>query len=293
MPRSAVLLFALSFTACSIAQAPASPAGASTQAAATASSQAFPASWPTSQFAGIKDESVQKAKRVLDDMIKALGGEAYLSVVDMKVEGRTYGFDHGNPVGGGTPFWQFWQWPDKERIEFTKQRDVVELVIGDRGYEITYKGTATMERKQFDDNLRRRDHSLPIVIRQWLPAKNTLILYSGTAIVEQTLADNVTIFNGTNDSVTISVDPRSHLPLRKTYSWRDPLDRQMDEESEVFANYRPVQGILTPYSTMRSRNGETNGQRFLTAVTYNNNLPATLFETKGITYNPSKQGSPK
>ena len=36
------------------------------------------------QFAGVKDESVQKAKRVLDDMIQALGGEAYLNVRDMK-----------------------------------------------------------------------------------------------------------------------------------------------------------------------------------------------------------------
>jgi hypothetical protein len=147
-----------------------------------------------------------------------------------------------------------------------------------------------METKQLDDYLRRREHSLPVVIRQWLPAKDTLILYSGTAIVEQTLADKVTVFNGSNDSVAIFIDPRTHLPLRKTYSWRDPMDRQMDEESEIFANYRPIQGIQTPYSTMRSRNGETNGQRFLTAISYNNSLPATIFETKGITYNPNKQG---
>jgi hypothetical protein len=295
MHKAATFVFALIVTLSSASQAPESSAPQSeTQTAAPAlTDHPTSANWPTAQFASVKDESVQKAKRVLDDMIKALGGEAYLNATDMKVEGRSYGFDHGNPVGGGTPFWQFWQWPDKERTEFTKQRDIVELIIGNKGYEITYKGTATMEAKQFDDYIRRRDHSLPIVIRQWLPAKDTLILYSGTAIVEQTLADKVTVFNGSNDSVTIAVDPRSHLPLKKTYSWRSPIDRQMDEESEIFANYRPVQGIQTPYSTMRSRNGETNGQRFLTAITYNNNLPATLFETKGITYNPSKQSQQK
>ncbi len=296
MYRAALLVSIVFIAAVTAAQvATSSPqAGPSPSVANPATSDlGLPANWPTSQFASVKDESVQKAKRVLDDMIKALGGESYLNVADMKIEGRSYGFDHGNPVGGGTPFWQFWQWPDKERIEFTKQRDVVELVLGDKGYEITYKGTATMETKQFDDYIRRRDHSLPVVIRQWLPAKDTLILYSGTAIVEQTLADKVTVFNGSNDSVTIAVDPRSHLPLQKTYSWRSPIDRQMDEESEVFANYRPVQGVLTPYSTMRSRNGETNGQRFLTAVSYNSSLPGTLFETKGITYNPSKQNQPK
>ena len=34
-------------------------------------------------------------------MIHALGGDAYLNVRDMQVEGRTYGFYHGQPNGQG------------------------------------------------------------------------------------------------------------------------------------------------------------------------------------------------
>ena len=51
--------------------------------------------------------------------------------------------------------------------------------------------------------------------------------------------------------MTLAVDPRTHLPLKKTYNWRDPIDRQLDEEAEVWGNYRIVQGINTPYSTVR------------------------------------------
>lgn len=249
--------------------------------------------WPTAQFAATaaKDPSVQKAKQVLDAMIKALGGEAYLNIRDMSSEGRGYAFWQGRPSGMGVVFWRFWQWPDKDRVELTKQRDVVELNIGDKGYEITYKGTATQDPSQLDDYLRRRAHSLETVIRRWLPAPGTMILYSGTAIVEQNLADEVTILSSDNDSVTLSVDPNSHLPVRETYSWRDPMDRQKDEEAEIFSNYRVVQGISTPFSTVRMQNGEMRSQRFLTNVTYNNNLPATLFETGGITYNPQKAGT--
>ena len=256
---------------------------------------ATPAAWPTAQFAATaaKDPGVRKAQQILNDMIRALGGDAYLTLRDMKVEGRTYAFYQGRPSGLGTVFWRFWEWPDKDRMELTKQRDVVELFIGDKGYEITYKGTATQDPKLLAEYLRRRDHSLEVVIRNWLAAPGSMILYEGTAIVEQTLADKVTILTAANDSVTLAIDPRTHLPLKKTYSWRDPLDRQFDEEAEVFGNYRLVQGINTPYSTVRLTNGEMSGQRFINSVSYNNGFDPTLFQTKGITYNPSKSTESK
>ena len=254
-----------------------------------------PAGWPTAQFAAtaIKDPGVKKAKQVLDDMIRALGGEAYLTLRDMKVEGRSYAFYHGRPSGLGVVYWRFWEWPDKDRMELTKQRDVVELYLGDQGYEVTYKGTATQDPKLLADYLRRRDHSLEVVVRKWLSAPGSMILYEGTAIVEQTLADKVTILTASNDSVTLAIDPRTHLPLKKNYSWRDPLDRQFDDEAEVWGNYRIVQGINTPYSTVRMLNSEMSGQRFINNVSYNNGLDPTLFQTKGITYNPSKSFEPK
>jgi hypothetical protein len=265
-------------------------APASASAPATAAQTSFiPANWPTAQFASTKDPGVQKALQVLNDMVRGLGGDAYLNVHDMKSEGRTYGFYHGRPNSMSIEFWRFWEWPDKERIELTKQRDIAELFIGDKGYEITYKGTGTQEPKEMEDYLRRRDHSLEWVIRKWLGAPGTMILYDGTAMVEQNLADQVSVLNANNDSVTISVDPRTHLPVKTSYSWRDPQDRQMDEESVVYANYKLIQGIQTPYSTVRNRNGEMTNQRFITAASYNTGLPPTLFETKGITYKPGIQ----
>jgi hypothetical protein len=284
MRISSIVAFALIFAAFAGAQdlPPAAP-------------QAAPAAWPTAQFAATaaKDPGVKKAKQILDDMIRALGGDAYLTMRDMKVAGRSYAFYHGRPSGMGVVFWRFWQWPDQERVELTKQRDVIELYLGDKGYEITYKGTATQDPKLLDEYLRRRDHSLETVVRTWLAAPGSMILYEGTAIVEQTLADKVTIMTGSNDSVTLAIDPRTHLPLKKTYSWRDPNDRQFDEEAEVWGNYRMVQGINTPYSTVRMQNGEMSGQRFINEVSYNNGFDPAMFQTKGITYNQSKSPETK
>src|SRR5450755_84747 len=282
-----IFVLALVVTAFSFAQeGPPAPAAAP---------QATPAAWPTAQFAATaaKDPGVQKAKQILEDMIRALGGDAYLTLRDMKVEGRSYAFYHGRPSGLGVLYWRFWEWPDKDRIELTKQRDVIELYLGDKGYETTYKGTTTQEPKLIDEYLRRRDHSLEVVIRTWLAAPGSMILYEGTAIVEQTLADKVTVMTASNDSVSVAIDPRTHLPLKKTYSWRDPLDRQFDEESEVWGNYRMVQGINTPYSTVRYLNGEMSGQRFINNVSYNNGFDPAMFQTKGITYNQPKSPESK
>jgi hypothetical protein len=253
------------------------------------------ANWPTAQFAApaAKDPSVQKAKQILDDMIRALGGDAYLNLREMSVEGRNYSFYHGRPSGLGVLFWRFWQWPDKDRIEITKQRDIIDLFVGDKGYETTYKGTVTIDPKQLTDYLRRRDHSLEVVVRSWLPAQGTMILYEGTVLVEQNLADKVTVLNASNDSVTIAVDPRTHLPVRKTYSYRDPIDRQFDDEAEIFSNYKTVQGIATPYSTVRMENGEMSNQRFITTVSYNNGFDGSMFQPKGLLYNQPKAEVPK
>jgi len=248
------------------------------------------ASWPTAQFAATaaKDPGVQKAKQILDDMIRALGDEAYLTLRDISVEGRSYAFYHGRPSGMGVLYWRFWQAPDKDRYELTKQRDVIELYVGDKGYETTYKGTIALDPKLLNEYLRRQQHSLEWVIRDWLPASGSMILYEGTAIVEQNLADKVTILTAANDSVTLAVDPRTHLPVRKTYSWRDPIDRQFDEEAEIFSNYKLVQGINTPYSTVRMENGEMSNQRFINNVTYNTGLAPSMFEPKGLLYNQPK-----
>lgn len=252
-----------------------------------------PSNWPTAQFASAKDPSVVKSCQVLDQMIRALGGDAWLDVRNQQTEGRAFSFYHGQPNSMSILFWRFWEWPDKERMELTKQRDVVELLVGDNGYEITYKGTAMQDAKNLDQELRRREHSLEWVVRKWLPAPGTMILYSGTAMVERNLADQVTVLSADNDSVVLSIDSTTRLPVKVSYQWRDPADRQFDDGAVVFSNYKLVEGVQTPYSVVYYLNGDMSSQRFITSAKYNIEMAPTLFEPKGTIYNPNKQFPPK
>lgn len=247
------------------------PDPAATNAPPTASAQ-------TTTASPAQDENARKARALLDQMIQALGGPAFMNMQDMSQDGRTYSFYHGNPTGAGAIYWRFWKWPDKDRIELTKQRDWAIITNGDNGYEVTYKGTAPQDKDQLQDYLRRREYSLEWVLRKWLKEPGIALFYDGPTVAERKQADQVTIMNAKGDAVSIAMDTTTHLPLRKTFTWRDPTDRQKNEEFEVYDNYKLIQGIMTPLSVSRGRNGDMMNQRFINTVKYNQNLPDSMFE---------------
>lgn len=225
-----------------------------------------------------KDPGAQKAGLLLEQMVQALGGDAYMNLQDTEQVGRVYSFYHGESQGAGALFWRFWKWPDRERLELTKQRDWIVIYSGDKGYDITFHGVRDVEADPLADYQRRRRHSLPWVLRTWLREPGIAVLYEGRGMAERKEAEQVTILNASNDAVTISIDSNTHLPLRVAFSWRDPKLRDLNQDAEGYDNYRPVQGIMTPFSITRYHNGEIAQQRFITETRCNQNLADSLFD---------------
>lgn len=226
-----------------------------------------------------QDPNTQKARDLLQKMIAALGGDAYLNYSTMTQQGRSYSFWQGQPNSAGLQFWRFWRYPDKDRVELTKQRDVTYIYNGENGYEVTFKGTAKMDPKDLDNYLRARHYSMEAVTRVWMKDPATLILYAGTAVADQNMVNLVTLINKENEAVTIGIDSNTNLPIKKTYEYRD-TDGLKSTDDEIFANYRPVQGIQTPLTTSRFHNGMQTGQRFLSVVEYNVPIADSMFEAK-------------
>lgn len=232
-------------------------------------------------------QNTDKGKAIIEEGIQALGGQAYLTIRDREQQGRTYGFHHGTSTGGGGQFWSFSQFPDKERVEFTKERDIAEVFVGDKGYEITYKGPHPVEQKDLDDYLRRRHFSLDRVLRTWINDPGVVIIFEGNAIAAQHPALQVTLVNERNESVILYFDVDSHLPIKKSFEWRDPVDRQKNLEEEVYENYRKVSGIMAPFNITRYFNGDMSNQRFLNSVTINQGLDPAMFDPNSG-YDPNK-----
>ena len=240
-------------------------------------------------------ENSIKARQIVDEGIQALGGQTYLTIRDREQQGRGYGFHHGQATGGGGIFWTFSEFPDKERVEFTKERDVAQVFVGNKGYEITYKGPHPVETKDLEDYLRRRRFSLETILRTWVNDPSVILLFDGNAVAAEHPALRVTLVNAKNESVVLYFDLYTHLPIKKAFEWRDPVDKQKNLEEEVYDNYKPVQGIMAPYSLTRFFNGDMSNQRFLNTVTINQGLDPAMFDpNSGYDPNkPSKSGKSK
>ena len=223
------------------------------------------------------DPAAIKARQLITQMVQTLGGDAYLHFTDIEQDGRTNGFYHGQPTGGTAPFWRFYKFPDKERVELTKQRDWIVIHNGDRGTETTFHGTRPEEDEAHREYLLREQYSMDNVLRNWLNAPGTTFFYEGKGFTDNHQVENVTVANANNQQVTFSIDEFSHLPVRKSFTVRDPKYKDKDTYAEIYSEYRPVQGIQTPHVITRMKNDEMVAQRFLTKVVYNQAFPDSLF----------------
>ncbi len=229
---------------------------------------------------GQADDSAKnaaQARAALDAMVKALGGDAWMQMQNREYEGRTAAFYQGKPSGGTTEFWQFHAWPDKDRMEYTKHRDVVQIFNGRIGWEVIFSGMKELPKEQVDDFLRRRDHSIEMAVKEWLKDPATMLIYGGQHLAERHLAEAVTLISAKNEAITIDMDLQTHLPLRRTFEWRDPLYKDKNEDAEEYDNYRPVDGFATPFNITRFRNGEMVNQLFLFKASYNQAMSADQF----------------
>jgi len=254
-------------------------------------------------------ENSTKARGLLDQAITALGGPTYLTTQNRAEEGRWYTLYHGQSHGTGAQYRRFSRFPEQDRLEIIgrgnvfiplpmygsvdvivvskkSKNDIVIIHNGDKGYETTNKGTSSEDKEELTAYLRRRRHSLDQVLRTSIKDPTMQYFYDGVAIVDGKPTDQVTVLNAQNDGVTVYLDQNSHLPLKTSFTWRDPQDKQRNVEEEIFDNYRLVQGVMTPHSITRTFNGEMTHQRFINTAKYNLPLSDSIFEAN-VDYDPA------
>jgi hypothetical protein len=232
----------------------------------------------------------QKARAIVEQMIQALGGQAYLSAQDYFAEMRTGSFQNETLQGWNLAY-RFWKWPNIERDEITRQRDVIRLYLADKAYEITNQGIQPLNPEKDErvkQALQRRYYSLENVLREWLKEPGVLLVDEGPSISDGQTAEKITIINSKNESVTILVSPDNHLPVEKRFSVRDPRYRNRDEEATIYSNWKVIQGINTPRILLTRRNGETIYQEIVLNIAYNTHPAETLFDPLVAKINPIK-----
>ncbi len=238
--------------------------------------------WPSAIRAQTADDAAtknaQQARAALDAMVQALGGPAWLNMKNQMRQGHIAAFYQGQPDPGTTDYWEYHSWPENDRIELTKHRDVVQFYLGREGWEVTYRGKKALPQEQVDDYLRRRDHSVETAVKVWMKDPKTILIYEGQHLAERHLCEQVTLISAQNEAITILMDVQTHLPLRRTFQWRDPIYKDKNTDTEEYADYHTVDGFPTPYTITRLRNDDMIRQYFVVRASYNQPLPDNFWD---------------
>ena len=232
---------------------------------------------PASPLIDDATKNTAQARTALEAMIKAMGGDTWLNLKNTLREGHVAGFYQGNPDPGTTKVYEFHSWPDHDRIEFTTHRDVVQFYLGREAWEVTYRGKKPLPADQVEDYLRRRDHSVETAVKVWMKDPNTILMYEGQKLAGRHLAEQVTLISAQNEAITIQLDAQTHLPLNRSFQWRDPVYHDKNTDTEEYDGYHDVNGIATPYTITRLKNNDMARQFFLDKVTYNQDLPPDIW----------------
>jgi hypothetical protein len=260
-----------------------------TSASALGQASAIPSAAPAASA-----DTGAHGRQLLDQMVTALGGQAWRGRRNWKSDGNFGIFYKGKPNDVALKFEEFHQTqPNATRfVVITRMqrnmlallgipvgkddRGIVELQTVDTTYEITYRGKEELQKNIVTEQLRQRAHSLDAVMG-WLKDPATGVFYEGSATVARRPAERVSITNAANDTVTFEIDASTHLPVSREFQYRDAVFKDIDIDREEYDNYQLRDGVMTPFTVTRYRNGDMVGQRFLTEIHYNVALDPNLF----------------
>ncbi|MCX7604891.1 MAG: hypothetical protein N2036_12515 [Bryobacteraceae bacterium] len=229
------------------------------------------------------------ARQVVDDALRALGGEKFLAMRDRVEEGRSYAFYREDLSGmSRVKFYVRYLTPpepmqagflgQRERRAFGKKEDVYIIYNEDGGWEITYRGAKPMTAEMFESYKETLLHNVLYTLRMRLKEPGLTFDPVGTDIVDRQPCNVVRIVDGANRQTMVWFHQTTKLPVRQQWERRDPKLKFRIEEVTIFDKYRDVGGgVQWPFVVRRERNGERNFEMYADSVTINRGLGDELF----------------
>lgn len=200
-------------------------------------------------------QSAVKAKELLQGMIDALGGSAYLNVKDSTCKGRLGSFGHSGALSGYDIFLDYVKQPDKDRQEMSKKRNIIYITNGNKGWVLDRGGVSEEPSGQVEENERELQVDLDYILRFRLNEPGMIFRYDGPDVVDLKEADWVEIDDPQGHEIRIAIGKLNHLPVRKEVAMRDPVTHMRTEEIDYFSNFQKVDGVMMYFQQTRFRNG--------------------------------------
>lgn len=235
------------------------------------------------------ETSQQRGKRVIDEAVAALGGQAFLNMQNRVETGRIYGFYNERLSGLGLDAlytsYSTRPQPADPAVLAVRIRDArgkkgedVILYSNEGCYEITFRGARPLSdivTKQFRTATL---HNIFYILRERLGEPGLVFESRGADFFENRPVEMVDITDTNNQTVTVYFDQENKLPVRQVYTRRDPIDDSKLEEVSLFNKYRDVGGgVMWPFTIRRERNGEKIFEMYSETVVINQDLNDSMF----------------
>lgn len=239
------------------------------------------------------EASAAKAKQVLQDLINAFGGPAYLEIQESDCEGRMARFGHNGELTGYTNFKDYWRYPDKNRTDYSKKGVIIDLYNGDKGWTLDRGGVTEQAAPAVADFQEQTKRDINNLLRVRLKEPGMLIRYGGTDIVDLKTVDWVDITDTEQRNFRLAVDRTTHWLARSVVSVEDPDTHQRNTETYIYTNYQLMDSVWTPLQLTLDRNGRRINQIFYQSCKFNPRLPDELFTRAALDKRFSEVGSKK
>lgn len=242
------------------------------------------------------DTAEQRGRKVVDEAIAALGGDAFIHVQDRTESGRAYSF-YNSQLSGASPVAKIYTRylaptgapvPGKLLVEERQSFGVDErygfvlFTATPEAWEVTFRGARPLPDDQLARYVDTTLHNFFYIVRERLKEPDVSFYSLGSDFIDSRPVNIVQVTCADNIPVTVYFDQLTKLPTRQMYKRRNEEYHDFDTEVTAFARYRDVGGgVQWPHDIRRDRNGYKVYEMFSDSVEINKNLRDELFHLPG------------
>lgn len=260
----------------------------------------------------LPEQSVAKAKAVLQQVIAKLGGSAYLNVRDFDCTGRLAQLDRNGAMSGFTNYRDTWILPDKDRKEYITKGEhtivgflimidglnishggtIVSIFNGNQGWLLDKSGVSDQPEDVVQTFNQGVKSSLDNVLRKRLNDPGLEIRYAGSDVIDLKEAEWIEFTDTDRRQFRLGLAKSTHLPLRWVVEGRDPKTQERTETTTTYSQFLQFDGVMAPVRIGRAQDGRDLYEIFFDSCKYNSNLAPDLF-TRGALEKRSPQTGSK
>jgi hypothetical protein len=259
----------------------------------------------------LPEQSAAKAKSILQQVIAALGGRAYLEVRDFDCDGRLAQYASNGDLAGFAPFHDLWLLPDKNRVEYISKGMntilgtligldggifimhggiLITVYTGDQGWMLDKSGVSNQPEDLVKNFAEQVKSGMNNMLRSRMNEDGMEFRYAGTDLIDLKEVEWIDISDRDHRALRMAVEKSTRLPVHWVVTSRDPETRERTEITTSYAQFMPIDGVKTPLNVSRSQNGRQVSQTYVKGCKYNTNLSPQLFTRASLEQRSAEVG---